>query len=151
VDLAALRGRVVLLTGVYASCSRTCPMILAEAKRVVAGLDPREAEDLQVIAVTLDPDHDTPEVLARLADAQGIAPPVWHLVTGEAARVERTLDRMGIARSRDPGTGIIDHANLFLLVDRQGRLAYRFTLGPRQERWLSTAVRLLLRESPDAG
>lgn len=151
VDLASLKGRVVLLTGVYASCSRTCPSILAEAKRVVGGLEPREREDLQVIAVTLDPEHDTPDVLARLAEAQGIAPPVWHLLTGDVAEVERTLDRMGIARTRDPATGFIDHANLFLLVDRRGRLAYRFTLGPRQERWLSSAVRLLLREPPDAG
>jgi protein SCO1/2 len=151
VDLAELRGKVVLLTGIYASCGFTCPMIMAEAKRVAAGLTPAECRDLRVIAVTLDPGHDTPEVLNRLAEAQGLAPPLWHFVTGEPREVERTLDLMGVSRSRDPATGVIDHANLFMLVDRRGRVAYRFTLGPRQEGWLAAALRVLLHEPPDAG
>ena len=151
VDLAELRGKVVLLTGVYSSCGYTCPMIMAEAKRVTANLTPAELGDLRVVAVTLDPDRDTPAVLARLADAQGLATPLWHFVTGAAPEVDRTLDRMGVSRTRDPATGVIDHANLFILVDRQGRVAYRLTLGPRQEGWLSAALRLLLSERPDVG
>lgn len=151
VDLADLKGRVVLLTGVYASCPHTCPLILAQARRVVTGLTPEEQADLRVVAVTLDPGHDTPAVLAQLAGMQGMQPPVWHLVTGRAPEVERTLDLMGVSRRRDPATGVIDHANLFMLVDRRGRVAYRFSLGSRQERWLSTALRLLLRERADVG
>jgi len=149
VDLAALKGQVVLLTGVYASCPHTCPLIMAEAKRVVAALSPAERADLRVIAVTLDPAHDTPAVLARFADMHGLETPMWHLVTGEVAAVEQTLDRMGIARKRDPKTGVIDHGNLLMLVDRGGRLAYRFTMGPKQEPWLRAAIRLLLRESSE--
>lgn len=150
VDLEALRGKVVLLTGVYASCSRTCPMIMMEAKEIVAGLAEEERADLRVVAVTLDPAHDTPAVLAGLASAQGLDAPVWHFVTGDSVEVERTLDRMEIARTRDPETGQIDHANLFLLVDRQGRLAYRFALGRRQQAWLASAVRMLLHEDRGA-
>ncbi|MNC96767.1 hypothetical protein D3C83_142260 [compost metagenome] len=60
--------------------------------------------------------------------------------------MESTLDALGVARTRDPETGVIDHANLFVLVDRDGRVAYRFTLGERQERWLVQALRLLLAE-----
>jgi cytochrome oxidase Cu insertion factor (SCO1/SenC/PrrC family) len=58
---------------------------------------------------------------------------------------------MSVARRRDGVSGVIDHTNLFLLVDRQGKLAYRFSLGPRQERWLGSALRLLLEESSDGG
>jgi len=147
VDMTELRGKVVLLTGLYTSCTRTCPMIMAEAKQIVRELNDEERAGLRVVAVTLDPAHDTTPVLAELAGAQGLAPPVWHFVTGDTAEVERTLDRMEIARTRDRATGQIDHANLFLLVDRRGRLAYRFALGRRQERWLATAVRMLLHES----
>ena len=45
----------------------------------------------------------------------------------------RSLDRMQMARDRDPETGVINHANLFLLIDRDGRLAYRLGLGERQQ------------------
>jgi protein SCO1/2 len=147
VDLVALKGKVVMLTAVYASCPHACPLILAEARRVVAELSPRDRADLQVIAVTIDPAHDDRAALARLAKLHGLEPPLWHLVTGEIPEVERTLDRMNIARKLDPKTGIIDHANLLMLIDRQGRLAYRFTMGPKQEPWLGAAIRLLLRES----
>jgi protein SCO1/2 len=151
VSLAELRGQVVLLTAVYASCPHTCPLILAQAKRAVAELGPHERADLRVVAVTLDPEHDSPEVLADLAGRHGLEPPLYTLVTGPAGEVEGILDEMGIARRRDPETGVIDHANLFLLLDREGRVAYRLTLGDRQERWLVSALRLLLREPPDAG
>ena len=76
---------------------------------------------------------------------------LYHLVPGEPADVERLLDRMQIARARDPETGVISHANLFLLVDRNGRIAYRFGLGERQQRWLTSALKILLHEETASG
>jgi protein SCO1/2 len=147
VDLAALRGKVVLLTGVYASCPHTCPLILAQTKRAIAELSEAERADLRVVAVTMDPANDSPEVLAALGSAQKMALPLYQFATGEVSEVERILDDMGIARERDPETGVISHVNLFLLLDRSGKLAYRLGLGENQERWLVSALRLLLRES----
>ena len=70
---------------------------------------------------------------------------------GPSAPLERLLDRVQIARERDPETGVISHANLFLLIDRDGRIAYRFGLGERQQRWLTSALRILLREETTSG
>ncbi|RMG13864.1 MAG: SCO family protein [Planctomycetota bacterium] len=151
VSLHALRGRVVLVTAVYATCGFTCPMIMGQSKRALAELTPEEREEITVVGITLDPAHDTPEVLARMAEGQGVAAPLYRLVTGPPPEVERVLDRFGVERHRNPETGIIDHANLFLLIDRRGRIAYRLSLGDQQERWLATALRLLVREpSPTA-
>ncbi|MCP5060566.1 MAG: SCO family protein [bacterium] len=151
VDLAELRGKVVLVTAIYASCPHTCPLILAQTKRAIAALPPdTPLEDLRVIGVTMDPERDTVAALAEFAELQELALPTYQFATGEPDVVEGTLDRMGISRRRDPETGIIEHANLFLLVDRSGKLAYRFTLGDRQERWLVEAVGLLLGESAAA-
>ena len=151
VDLAALRGTVVMLTAVYASCPRSCPAILGQATAAIAELAPEEREGLKVIAVTMEPERDSPEVLARLAKNHGLQLPLYNLVTGAPADVERLLDRMEIARQRDPETGVIDHANLFLLIDRDGRVAYRLGLGDRQRRWLTSALRLLLKEKRAPG
>jgi protein SCO1/2 len=147
VDLEALRGHVVLLTAVYASCPHTCPVILNQAKQTVAELSPEEQEDLRIIAVTMDPSNDSSEVLAQLAANHGMQAPLYNLVTGPEDNVERILDEMQVARSRDPETGIINHANLFILIDRDGRLAYRLGLGERQQRWLTSALKVLLNES----
>lgn len=147
VELTALRGNVVLLTGVYASCPHTCPLVLAQTKRAIAELSDEERAELRVVAVTMDPAHDSPEVLAALGSAQKMELPLYQFATGDVNEVERVLDDMGIARERDAETGVISHVNLFLLLDRSGKLAYRLGLGESQERWLVSALRLLLRES----
>ena len=108
----------------------------------------REARaDLRVVAVTLDPE---PRLARGARRARGACTDSRrrsiNSSPGPPAEVERVLDRMGIARARDPETGVIDHANLFLLLDRERRVAYRLTLGERQERWLVSALQLLLRE-----
>lgn len=151
VDLAALRGKVVVLTAVYASCPHTCPVILTQARNAIAELPAAQREDLRVVAVTLDPAHDSPEVLAELAGMHTLEQPLYQLVTGPPPEVERILDQMEVARVRNPETGVIDHANLFLLLDRAGRVAYRFTIGEQQQRWLTAALRVLLEEEAHDG
>ena len=151
VDLDALRGRVVLLTAVYASCGHTCPLVLSQTQAALTELDPVDLEDLSVVAVTLDPANDTTEVLAALADGYGLEAPLYNFVTGPSPEVERVLDDMQVARTRDPETGVIDHANLFLLIDREGRVAFRLGLGERQKVWLTTALRILLKEQRATG
>jgi protein SCO1/2 len=151
IELAALRGNVVVLTAVYASCPHTCPVILSQAKNAIAELTPEQRDDLRLVAVTMDPEHDSPEILAGLAERHGMQAPLYNLVTGAPTEVERILDRMQVARERDPETGIISHANLFLLIDREGRVAYHLGLGERQQRWLVSALRVLLKEEPASG
>jgi protein SCO1/2 len=151
VSLAGFQGNVVILTAVYASCPHTCPAILTQARAAIDELSLEEQEDLRVIAVTMDPKSDSPDILRKLAQNHGMESTLYHLVTGDPAEVERLLDRMQIARERDPETGVISHANLFLLVDRDGKIAYRFGLGERQQRWLTSALKILLREETASG
>jgi len=151
VEIAAMRGKVVMLTAMYATCGHTCPLLVAQSKRAVGELTDAEREDLRVVAVTLDPENDSIEVLERLGQMQELPAPLYNLVTGEVAEVERVLDDMEVARQRNPETGVIDHANLILLIDRDGTVAYRLGLGPRQERWLISALRVLLEEPAAAG
>jgi protein SCO1 len=141
-------GKVTVITAVYATCGKTCPMILGQAKRVVGAIPPDLAADLQVVGITLDPERDTPDQLQLMAKGQSVGAPAFRLATGAPDEVNAVLDRLGFTRSRNPETGIIDHANLFLVVDREGRIAYRFTLGEQQEAWLVDALKLLLAE-PD--
>ncbi len=147
ISVKELRGRVVVLTGVYASCGHTCPMILQQVRRSVAALTPEARAHVTVLGVTLDPENDDPARLASLLGHHQIGAPTFRLLTGEPGRVNAVLDDLGITRTRDPETGVIDHANLYTVIDAGGRIAYRFTLGERQERWLTTALGHLAREA----
>lgn len=150
VSLNDYRGDVVLLTSIYASCGDTCPVIMQQARDVLRTLNEEQREEVVLMAITMDPERDTPEMLGRLAEGYrlgeyGIN---YHMLTGEPGPVNRTLDRLDVARKQDTQTGEIMHTNLFLLVDRQGNIAYRFTLGDRQAEWMREAAELLIEEEP---
>lgn len=147
VSLAALRGRVVVLTAVYASCGFTCPMIMGQAKRALAALTEQERAEVTVVGVTLDPEHDDRQRLAQMAAGQGVRAPQFHLLTGDSKTINTLLDDLGFRRERNVKTGVIDHVNLFLVLDRRGTIAYRFSLGARQQDWLQKALALLVHEA----
>jgi protein SCO1 len=60
--------------------------------------------------------------------------------------VNRVLDQLEIARVREEKTGRIDHSNIFFLIDRRGKIAYRLGLGDRHEAWLVEGLESLLGE-----
>jgi protein SCO1/2 len=148
VGLADLRGRVVLVTAIYARCGATCPMILAEIRALVATLADADKARMTIVGITLDPEHDDPQALARIAAEKGVGAPLVRLLSGPPAEVEAALDGLQVARRRDPETGAIEHQGLYLLVDPAGRIAYRLAPGPSQERWLRAALDVLLAEAP---
>lgn len=146
--LENLKGKVVLITGVYATCTATCPMILMQLRRVFLELSPEELKELTVVAVSLDPENDTPE-LRNLTVIQyaGEQATNMHFVSGPKEDVNKVLDRLQIARAFNKETGQIDHANLFVMVDRNGKVAFRLTLSERHESWLMSALRLLIQDN----
>jgi protein SCO1/2 len=147
-DVLSLRGRVVVVTGIYATCRHTCPLIMGQLSRSLARLSAPERSQVRVVALTLNPEHDNQKVMAEAARSYGVAAPEYRLLHGPAAEVNGALDGLEISRRADPMSGEIAHANLFLLVDKRGKLAYRLTLGSEQEEWLFDALRLLVAEDP---
>ena len=143
-----LHGRVVLVTGVYAACTTACPEIFMELRKILGELPAAERADLRVVALSLNPEYETTELMNALAAGRGLAHPEFRYVNAVApAAMHDALTRLQFSATRNPQTGVVDHANLFLLVDRSNRIAYRFTLDPRHRAWLRTALRSLLRET----
>lgn len=145
-SIHALRGRVVVVTSVYASCHDACPQIISQIKTSLSELSDHERDQVTVVAITMDPVKDNPRMLALLAEVHGVKAPSFQLGTGDPAYIEDRLDRYGFVRRRNDETGVIDHANLVHVIDREGRIAFRFSLGTTQQAWLTEAIRLLVGE-----
>jgi len=148
VSLVDYRGQVILLTSIYASCADTCPLILDQAKSVLDGLTQTQRSKVVLMAVTMQPEKDTPELLKRVAGFYRLEEYNSHMLTGEPEYVHRLLDHLDVARYLNTETGEIGHANLFMIIDRQGKIAFRFTLGDRQADWMIEAIQLLIEEDP---
>lgn len=147
---ADLRGKVTLVTGVYALCSTTCPEILMQVAELLETLPPRARAGLQVMAFSLNPEYDTAELMGAVAEAYGFVYPEFRYLNGEAEEIRPVLRDFQFSPRRNPETGIVDHANLFVLVDAEGRVAYRFNLDRRHRGWLRDAALSLLEEVPAA-
>lgn len=147
--LEDLRGRVVLLTAIYTRCATACPMIMVEIRRAMAALPAHLRGDISIVAITLDPEYDTPEQLREAMKIHRLEEPLWRLVTGPSDEVNAVLDQLSISRSRTPESDTIGHSNLFALIDRGGKIAYRLTLSERHSAWLESALQALAEEGFD--
>jgi protein SCO1/2 len=112
----------------FTNCPDICPAtmtVLGQAKRQL------EAEGLQplprVVLVSVDPERDTPEAMARYIgyfgdDNLGL--------TGELAEVRKLTDALGIFFQKagdEEAAYVVDHSTVVLVIDPQGRLKALFS------------------------
>jgi protein SCO1/2 len=102
-----LKDRVVLIGLFYTRCKEACPLTTAALAEVHDLLD--EERDFVLISLTLDPEHDTPEVLKDYA-AKFEAGDGWLFLTGKPENVKFITRRLG-----HTGDEIAAHATQFFL------------------------------------
>ncbi len=122
---ASLRGHWSLVVPGFTYCPDICPTTLATLDRVHTQLA-ADASPLQVVLLTVDPERDSTEVLARYL---AFFNPAFIGVTGAPAQLEQLYQVLGVQRIRIPGAQgaySVDHSAALLLVDPGGRLAGYF-------------------------
>lgn len=121
VRLSQMRGEPVAVTFLYTRCpiATACPMTTAKFSRLQADLEQKGFGTL--LAVTVDPEHDTPAVLADYAKKAGADPKRWKFLTGKPADVAEVASKFGILYYADKGQVI--HGQGVAVVDPRGRLA----------------------------
>lgn len=118
VRLAALRGKVVLVTFLYTHCPDLCPFTAINLNNALRQLGPR-ARNTVVLAVTVDPKGDTPASVASFVRSHRLLPQ-FHYLTGSRQQLARIWRVYGVSSVR-PGGGDPDHTLYTLLVDRSGK------------------------------
>jgi protein SCO1/2 len=89
-----VRGRFVLLNFAYTRCEGKCPRGLSILLAMRKLLTPRLGREPDLVTLTLDPEHDSPDVLGRYVASRG-APAGWTCVTGDAGDLERVRRFLG--------------------------------------------------------
>jgi len=121
VRLSSLRGHPVAITFVYTRCpdATACPMTMAKFAKLNAALS-KEKEG-RLLAVTVDPENDTPAVLADFAKRIGADPERWKFLTGAPEAVARVAESFGVLYYSDHGK--IVHSQAVAVLDPDGRLS----------------------------
>ena len=131
VSLADLRGKVVVLTFIYATCADTCPLLTAKMVALQRRLGSDFAQRVFFVSITVDPERDTPAVLKGYGVAHGARFDGWAFMTGTPAEIREVAKRYGIF-SKKTARGDVDHTFLTSVIDARGRLRVQY-LGVRFE------------------
>ncbi len=118
IQLSALRGRIVVLTFLYTHCVDICPLIAVNVTSAVRSLE-AGARDVAMVAVSVDPRHDTHAAVARFLSEEHL-PARFHYLTGPLSELKPVWQDYNLLI--EPGTdGRVAHSAYVLVLDRRGR------------------------------
>jgi protein SCO1 len=123
--LRDLRGKVLAITFIYASCTDTCPLLTAKMAGIQDRLGSAFGKRVYFVSITVDPERDTPDVLKLYAEAHHANSAGWAFLTGTPVEIRDVARRYGIYYKKMP-RGDVDHTFLTSLVDRSGTLRVQY-------------------------
>ncbi len=120
--LAEFRGKIVVVFFGYTRCPDVCPTTLSEMKMILDKLG-EDRKKIQVLFVTIDPERDTPELLAKYVPA--FDPSFLGLYGDEAATIKAAKEFKVFFQKvpgKTPDSYTMDHTAASYIIDTQGRL-----------------------------
>ncbi len=120
--LADFKGKAVVVFFGYTQCPDVCPTTMSEMANVMQQLGPL-ADKVQVLFITVDPERDTPELLAKYVPAFD---PRFLGLVGDKASTEKVAKEFRVfyqkVPGKEPGSYTMDHTAGSYVFDPQGRI-----------------------------
>lgn len=115
-------GKPLVLTFIFTRCPlpNYCPLMsnhLAAIRQAIAD-DPKLKDELRLLSISFDPEHDTPEVLAQYAARYTQEHEQWRFATGTMEEIEKLTAAFAVQVQAEGGT--INHGLATALVDPDG-------------------------------
>ena len=112
----SLAGHVWVANFMFTNCPGPCPRMSSQMREVQSAL---AGKDVKLVSMTVDPDRDTPEKLAKYAAFYSATPGVWYFLTGP----RETLNHLGKDVFKlNAVDGSFDHSLRFVLVDGKSQI-----------------------------
>lgn len=123
VSLSSLRGKVIAINFIYTRCPLpdVCPRLSANFASIQRRFAPRLVQDLMLLSVTIDPEHDTPGELLKYAKIWNARADGWRFLTGSSSDAQKVAGRFGMNYWAEEG--LITHTSMTGVLSRDGKLA----------------------------
>ena len=124
VPLRVLQGRPQVVAMFFTHCEFACPITLHDLKRIQESLPPEIRNQVDFLLVTLDPERDTPAVLAKYRKQQHLGTKGWTLLTGSADDIRELAALLGVNYRKDE-RGQYAHSNIISILNRDGEVIHQ--------------------------
>jgi protein SCO1/2 len=148
-----LRGAPWVANFIFTRCPSACPMLTAKFKALQGEL--RDLRGVRYVSISVDPEHDTPAVLAAYARRFSADTRRWTFLTGPLEDIERTVIQgfkvhIGKPEARADHPTLIDimHGEHLVLVDGTGTIRGYYRAEPAGLHELEAALRALVQGGP---
>jgi len=146
-NLQSQANKIFLVFFGYTSCPDVCPSTLSDLKKVnkILGDD---ADSVQVLFITVDPDRDTVD---KLNSYLSLFSPNFLGLTGSVVDLEKVWDTYGVYREVDSSSKtaagyLVNHSSRLYLIDQNGRLFLTYGYGTSPES-IAEDVKYLLKHN----
>ena len=134
VNIAQYKGKAVLVTFLYTKCPDVCPIIAANLGAALNLMGPAAASKVQVVAVSVDSQTDTPRAVGKFLKTHGVLGRMQYLIgtTPELARVWKAWGVGSEKDAREPE--LVNHSGLVYGVSASGKVTtlYASNFTPRE-------------------
>jgi protein SCO1/2 len=122
VTLSQLQGKVVALSFAYVRCPNPayCFRLTNNLGQLQKRFNERLGNDLVLMTVIIDPEHDQDDAIANYAHIWHANPQSWHFVTGPLPDVQKISRMFGMEFWNNEG--FLTHSFHTVIIDRQGKL-----------------------------
>lgn len=120
--LGTYRDQVLLLTFLYTRCPLPtyCPRMSRQFSALQSPLRERYGPQVQLLSISFDPAHDTPDVLREYGSRYTDRFDTWTFATGDTTNIQRATDLFGVYTRQDEEE--ITHNLTTALIDPAGRV-----------------------------
>ena len=130
VTLEDLKGEVWLAQFVFTNCTSVCPPMMINMVDIQKKLKEKEIEDYKIVSFSVDPDHDTPEIMKEYLDGFSAPDPSkWEMLTGyEMEEIsDLAVKSFKMPVIDDPNSDQVIHGSRFGLVDKEGQVVKTYS------------------------
>lgn len=139
-----LRGNIWIADFIFTRCKGPCPIMTARMLEVQRALV--KTPDVKLISISIDPEHDTPQVLKTYAQENHADTDRWKFLTGDKVAIEKLVTE-GFMQHLSEQNGEPVHGTMFLVIDGNGMLrSARMLEDPELIQKILTDTGNLLRE-----
>jgi protein SCO1 len=124
INLGSLRGKPVVLTLFYASCTYACPILINDMRKIESSLPKNKLNGYKFVLISIDPERDKPEHLLKAFKINNLDSERWTLLTGNKDEVMNLAALIGF-KFKDDGKGGFSHSNLITLLNEKGEIVHQ--------------------------